>query len=77
MDNMNKKERVMTLEEAIKHATEVADHYDELIKTDNHGWGFNGSNENCVKCANEHRQLAEWLSELKERIRKGQAMGKE
>lgn len=55
----------MTLDEAIKHATEVADRYDELIKTDNHGWGFNGSDENCVKCANEHRQLAEWLIELK------------
>lgn len=57
----------MTLNEAIKHAIEVADHYDELIKTDNHGSVFNGSDENCVKCANEHRQLAEWLTELKER----------
>lgn len=55
----------LTLEEAIIHAKEVAeknyrgadfesiDYIDDDIKT------------NCIKCAEEHMQLAEWLEELK------------
>lgn len=55
----------LTLEEAIVHAKEVAeknyrgadfesiDYIDDNIKT------------NCIKCAEEHMQLAEWLEELK------------
>ena len=55
----------LTLEEAIVHAKEVAeknyrgadfesiDYIDDYIK------------DNCVKCAEEHEQLAEWLKELK------------
>lgn len=55
----------LTLEEAIIHAKEVAeknyrcadfesiDSIDDDIKT------------NCIKCAEEHEQLAEWLEELK------------
>lgn len=55
----------LTLEEAIVHAKEVAeknyrgadfesiDYIDDDIKT------------NCIKCAEEHLQLAEWLEELK------------
>ena len=55
----------LTLEEAIVHAKEVAeknyrgadfesiDSIDDDIKT------------NCIKCAKEHEQLAEWLEELK------------
>ncbi len=55
----------LTLEEAIAHAKEVAeknyrganfksiDSIDDDIKA------------NCVKCAEEHEQLAEWLEELK------------
>ena len=38
----------MTLDEAIKHAEEVAEE------------------KRCEKCAKEHRQLAEWLKELKQ-----------
>lgn len=37
----------MTLDEAIKHAKQVA-------------------NCECSKCADEHKQLAKWLKELKE-----------
>ena len=56
---------ILTLEEAIVHAKEVAeknyrgadfesiDSIDDDIKT------------NCIKCAEEHEQLAEWLEELK------------
>jgi len=55
----------LTLEEAIVHAKEVAeknyrgadfesiDYIDDDIKT------------NCIKCAEKHMQLAEWLEELK------------
>lgn len=55
----------LTLDEAIKHAKEVAeknyrgadfesiDSVDDDIKA------------NCIKCAEEHEQLAEWLEELK------------
>ena len=55
----------LTLEEAIVHAKEVAeknyrgadfesiDYIDDYIKA------------NCIKCAEEHEQLAEWLEELK------------
>lgn len=55
----------LILEEAIVHAKEVAeknyrgadfesiDYIDDDIKT------------NCIKCAEEHMQLAEWLEELK------------
>ena len=55
----------LILEEAIIHAKEVAeknyrgadfesiDYIDDDIKT------------NCIKCAEEHMQLAEWLEELK------------
>lgn len=55
----------LTLEEAIVHAKEVAeknyrgtdfesiDSVDDDIKI------------NCIKCAEEHEQLAEWLEELK------------
>jgi len=42
----------MTLDEAIKHCEEVADGMTEQGK--------------CTECAAEHRQLAEWLKELKQ-----------
>ena len=42
---------MMTLDEAIEHASQVADSYKDTTP--------------CCKCANEHRQLAEWLTELK------------
>jgi len=50
-DIMNN-EKLMTLEEAIMHAEEVACSLETKDK--------------CDKCAAEHRQLAEWLKELKE-----------
>lgn len=58
----------LTLEEAIVHAKEVAeknyrgadfesiDYIDDDIKT------------NCIKCAEEHMQLAEWLGELNDLV---------
>ena len=42
----------MTLDEAIIHAREVASRkFDDRV--------------HCIKCAEEHEQLAEWLEELK------------
>lgn len=50
-EQTKRKGRVMTLDEAIKHCEDVAE--------DRCG---------CVEdCVNEHRQLAEWLKELRER----------
>ena len=55
----------MNLEEAIKHAKDIA--------TNKYNEGFlchaNPDDEEldrCIKCAREHEQLAEWLEELKE-----------
>lgn len=45
----------MTLDEAIKHCEEVA------VECDKHEVEIE------YKCGQEHRQLAEWLRELKER----------
>lgn len=39
----------MTIDEAITHCIEVAEQNED---------------QSCKKCANEHRQLAEWLREL-------------
>lgn len=49
----------MTLDEAIIHAKLKANeqrHYSQFEKVRN----------SCIKCAEEHEQLAEWLEELKE-----------
>ena len=54
----------MTLDEAIKHAREVAE--DKRADAD---WKFRHGRLNaddCISCAEEHEQLAEWLEELKE-----------
>lgn len=54
---------MMSLDEAIKHCEEVM--VENLEKTEDR----NASDPiaiNCFECAEEHRQLAEWLKELKE-----------
>lgn len=48
----------MTLDEAIKHYEEVAERLENSCKRD---W----MSEDDERCASEHRQLAEWLKELK------------
>ena len=53
----------MTLEEAIKHCEDVAD-YDCFT-------------DDQRKCSEEHRQLADWLKELKERREKAQLSGED
>lgn len=64
----------MTLEEAIKHCEKVAKENDDsakefyrVSKLETHPdrkLAEDGYVE-CKKCADEHRQLAEWLKELK------------
>jgi len=56
----------MSIDEAIKHAEEVANENERLGAM---GRGnpdkYAPSPEQCFKCAEEHKQLAEWLKELK------------
>lgn len=51
----------MTIDEAISHALEVAERYERM--EDSHD---NKLKEECLQCAADHRQLAEWLTELQE-----------
>ena len=58
----------MNLEEAIKHCEKVAeeqehkfDYFMESAKSDL----MRKEEAKCKECASEHRQLAEWLKELK------------
>ena len=51
----------MTLEEAILHAEEAASDYEGMIED------YWLDSEKLAKCANEQRQLANWLKELAER----------
>lgn len=69
----------MTINEAIKHAEEVAEKQEELYRLCpasesemSHCDGTkdcktleSGKNKGCQKCAEEHRQLAEWLKDYK------------
>ena len=55
-----------SLDEAIQHAREVAEiqrNNDKLNKT--LGKSSPYYNTDCIKCAEEHEQLVEWLEELK------------
>lgn len=54
----------MTLDEAIKHAEEVAELNEECARIYNEQGEIIASCS-CKECENEHRQLAEWLKELK------------
>ena len=65
----------MTIDEAIKHAEEEAQEQDKLCKRYDDASGFTRSHneeirtsaaKQCEKCADEYRQLAEWLKELKQ-----------
>ena len=62
----------MTLDEAIKHCEEVAEELrnvdmgelDALYCGDTEC--IEARKNDCIECANEHKQLAEWLKELKQ-----------
>lgn len=52
----------MTIEEAILHAEEIAEKNDKIADTFEYSLK---TKSDCKECANDHRQLAEWLKELK------------
>ena len=56
----------MTIEEAIKHCEDVAENKEQAVY-DLLAFGYSTKEERneCIECAEEHRQLAEWLNELK------------
>jgi len=66
----------MTIDEAIKHCLEVAEENDlaaetyELLAENNHNayerLTAETNSSRCAECAADHRQLAEWLTELQE-----------
>lgn len=51
----------MTIDEAIRHCEEVAERYDRV--EDSHA--DDGLKQECIQCAADHRQLAEWLTDYK------------
>ena len=58
----------MTLDEAIKHCEEVARQNEaqaRKISKQSSGSASEKYATNCRECAADHRQLAEWLKELK------------
>ena len=56
----------MKIDEAIKHAEEVAEQNEtQAEKWQKEGGEKWGKTTVCRECAEEHRQLAEWLKELK------------
>ena len=64
----------MTIDEAVKHCEEVAIEQDKLCKRYDDASGYSRSHneairttdaKRCEECASDHRQLAEWLRELK------------
>lgn len=59
----------MSIDEAIAHAREVArknrDEYEFECSYFGKETVDNGEKLDCVRCAEEHEQLAEWLEELK------------
>ena len=55
----------MTIDEAIKHCKEVAEEKDKSVELYKAVKATEGLITKCEDCAKEHRQLAEWLKELK------------
>jgi hypothetical protein len=57
----------MTLEEAIKHAEAAAIENEKEAKRNREhgGWFYDSEAQACSICAEQHRQLSEWLKILK------------
>lgn len=55
---------MLSLDEAIKHCEEVAELNEECTRIYNEQ-GETMASYSCNECAKEHRQLADWLKELK------------
>ncbi len=62
---------MLSIDEAIKHCLEVAERQeifadDKEMYSEMLGEDYKGFEEGCQECAADHRQLAKWLTELKE-----------
>ena len=64
----------MTLEEAIIHCEEVAQKKEQLLEIHKRALVLmpnysltSYQEQECIKCAEDHKQLAEWLKELQMR----------
>ena len=59
---------MLDIDTAIKHCLEVAEQkeHDSITTTGDYELDI-AMKEGCIQCAADHRQLAEWLTELKER----------
>lgn len=55
----------MTIDEAIKHCLEVAENNEQFASGKWIGSEGEANRQECEQCASDHRQLAEWLTELK------------
>ena len=65
---------LMSPDEYIEEIDGMANHYLDLVKTDNNGYGFLGNGrDNCLKFATKQKRLAGYLKDykklLKERIK--------
>ena len=65
---------MLSLDDAIRHCLDVADYNEQDSKKWKRSADANGDHtysawkaKDCLNCAAEHRQLAVWLGELKER----------
>ena len=56
----------MTIDEAIKQCLEVAENNEQFASGKWIGSEGEANRQECEQCAADHRQLAEWLTELKE-----------
>lgn len=61
---------MLDLESAIKHAEEVAWENEQQYNKDPIQLGYIEKFYDCQKCANDHRQLAEWLKDYKRLLAK-------
>lgn len=55
----------MNIDEAIKHCEEVAETEEQKLKDWKGDYSHLQKIDSCKECASEHRQLADWLKELK------------
>ncbi len=56
---------MLDLESAIKHCEEVAEAEEQKYKRWEGDYSHLKKIDSCLECAKEHKQLAEWLRELK------------
>lgn len=56
----------MTIDGAIKHCLEVAENNEQFASGKWIGSEGEANRQECLQCAADHRQLAEWLKELKD-----------